>query len=312
MLRILGFQRWRIIHESKGYNERRETMNRVILSLKNIDKTYGKEQVLHNISFDIEQGEICGLIGENGAGKTTLMRILLGLIRADKGEIESVSQHKIGSIIESPALYPNLTGRQHLQYYKTRFGLKTDITKMLELVHLPEPSWDRKVKNYSLGMKQRLSIAIALLDNPELIILDEPVNGLDPQGISDLRKMILNLRDQLGVTFLISSHILSELEFITDKYIIMKKGKILNVMSSKELANDLSEKLFLKTSANQILKTFLKEEGIVHFEQEDYLVVPEKEKLMVILEYSVASNLVIQDIYIKKERFEDYYLRNII
>lgn len=117
-------------------------MNRVILSLKNIDKTYGKEQVLHNISFDIERGEICGLIGENGAGKTTLMRILLGLIRADKGEIKSVSQHKIGSIIESSALYPNLTGRQHLQYYKTRFGLKTDITKMLELVHLSEPSWD--------------------------------------------------------------------------------------------------------------------------------------------------------------------------
>ena len=283
-------------------------MNRVILSLKNIDKTYGKEQVLHNISFDIEQGEICGLIGENGAGKTTLMRILLGLIQSDKGEIKSVSQHKIGSIIESPALYPNLTGRQHLQYYKTRFGLKTDIIKMLELVRLPKTSWDRKVKNYSLGMKQRLSIAIALLDNPELIILDEPVNGLDPQGISDLRKMILNLRDQLGVTFLISSHILSELEFITDKYIIMKKGKILNVMSSKELANDLSEKLFLKTSANQILK----EEGIVHFEQDDYLVVPEKEKLMAILEYSVTSKLVIQDIYIKKERFEDYYLRNII
>ena len=286
-------------------------MNRVILSLKNIDKTYGKEQVLHNISFDIEQGEICGLIGENGAGKTTLMRILLGLIQADKGEIESVSQHKIGSIIESPALYPNLTGRQHLQYYKTRFGLKTDITKMLELVHLPEPSWDRKVKNYSLGMKQRLSIAIALLDNPELIILDEPVNGLDPQGISDLRKMILNLRDQLGVTFLISSHILSELEFITDKYIIMKKGKILNVISSQELANDLSEKIFLKTSDNQILKIFL-EKGIDHFEQDDYLVVTEKEKLMAILEYSVVSNLVIQDIYIKKERFEDYYLRNII
>lgn len=286
-------------------------MNRVILSIKNIDKTYGKEQVLHNISFDIEQGEICGLIGENGAGKTTLMRILLGLIRADKGEIRSVSQHKIGSIIESPALYPNLTGRQHLQYYKTRFGLKTDIVKMLELVRLPEPSWDRKVKNYSLGMKQRLSIAIALLDNPELIILDEPVNGLDPQGISDLRKMILNLRDQLGVTFLISSHILSELEFITDKYIIMKKGKILNVMSSKELANDLSEKLFLKTSDNQILKIFL-EKGIDHFEQDDYLVVTEKEKLMAILEYSVVSNLVIQDIYIKKERFEDYYLRNII
>ena len=286
-------------------------MNRVILSLKNIDKTYGKEQVLHNISFDIEQGEICGLIGENGAGKTTLMRILLGLIRADKGEIKSVSQHKIGSIIESPALYPNLTGRQHLQYYKTRFDLKTDITKMLELVHLPKPSWDRKVKNYSLGMKQRLSIAIALLDNPELIILDEPVNGLDPQGISDLRKMILNLRNQLGVTFLISSHILSELEFITDKYIIMKKGKILNVMSSKELANDLSEKIFLKTSDNQILKIFL-EKGIDYFEQDEYLVVTEKEKLMAILEYSVVSNLVIQDIYIKKERFEDYYLRNII
>ena len=286
-------------------------MNRVILSIKNIDKTYGKEQVLHNISFDIEQGEICGLIGENGAGKTTLMRILLGLIRVDKGEIRSVSQHKIGSIIESPALYPNLTGRQHLQYYKTRFGLKTDIVKMLELVRLPEPSWNRKVKNYSLGMKQRLSIAIALLDNPELIILDEPVNGLDPQGISDLRKMILNLRYQLGVTFLISSHILSELEFITDKYIIMKKGKILNVISSQELANDLSEKIFLKTSDNQILKIFL-EEGIDHFEQDDYLVVTEKEKLMAILEYSVVSNLVIQDIYIKKERFEDYYLRNII
>ena len=287
-------------------------MNRVILSLKNIDKTYGKEQVLHNISFNIEQGEICGLIGENGAGKTTLMRILLGLIRADKGEIESVSQHKIGSIIESPAVYPNLTGLQHLQYYKTRFGLKTDIIKMLELVRLPQTSWDRKVKNYSLGMKQRLSIAIALLDNPELIILDEPVNGLDPQGISDLRKMILNLRDQLGVTFLISSHILSELEFITDKYIIMKQGKILNVMSSQMLANNLSEKIFLKTSDNQILKMFLEKEGINNVEQDDYLVVAEKEKLMAILQYCVTSNLVILDIYIKKERFEDYYLRNII
>ena len=124
--------------------------------------------------------------------------------------------------------------------------------------------------------------------------------------------MILSLRDQLGVTFLISSHILSELEFITDKYIIMKKGKILNVTSSQMLANDLSEKIFLKTSDNQILKMFLEKEGIVHFEQDDYLVVTEKEKLMAILEYSIGSNLVIQDIYIKKERFEDYYLRNII
>lgn len=287
-------------------------MNNNIISIKNIEKSYGKSKVLQDISFTIQRGEICGLIGENGAGKTTLMRIILGLIRADKGEVEISPGNKIGSIIESPALYPNLTGRQHLQYYKMKFNLDTDIEELLRLVKLEPEAWDRKAKNYSLGMRQRLSIAIALLDDPQLIILDEPVNGLDPQGIAELRKLILYLRDERGVTFLISSHILSELEFLVDRYIIMKKGQLVDSVVASSISQYANEKVYIKTSNNSLLETILIELSITFSEKEDKLVIHNKQELTTILEQILALKLEIEDIYIKKETFEDYYLKHII
>lgn len=283
-----------------------------LLRVKNIVKSYGKIQILQGISFTIHKGEICGLIGENGAGKTTLKRIILGLIRANKGEVEISPGNKIGSIIESPALYPNLTGRQHLQYYKMKFNLDTDIEELLRLVKLEPEAWDRKSKNYSLGMKQRLSIAIALLDDPQLIILDEPVNGLDPQGIAELRKLILYLRDERGVTFLISSHILSELEFLVDRYLVMKKGKLVDSVMASSLSQYSSEKVFIKTNNNSLLGTSLMEESISFSEEENQLVIHKKQELMKVLEQILALNLEIEDIHIQKETFEDYYLKHII
>lgn len=284
----------------------------VILEIKDIEKSYGKSRVLQNISFTIQQGEICGLIGENGAGKTTLMRIILGLIRADKGEVNISSDNKIGSIIESPALYPNLTGRQHLQYYKMKFNLDTDVEDVLKLVQLEPEAWDRKAKNYSLGMRQRLSIAIALLDNPQLIILDEPVNGLDPQGIAELRKLILYLREERGVTFLISSHILSELEFLVDRYIVMKKGKLVDSVMESSLSRYATEKVFIKTTDNSLLKMQLAGLSIAFSEKDGSLIIPDKRELTKVLEQILTLNLEIEDIYIQKETFEDYYLEHII
>lgn len=288
------------------------TKEDVILEMKNIEKSYGKSTVLENISFTVQKGEICGLIGENGAGKTTLMRIILGLIQADKGEVSINPDYKIGSIIESPALYPNLTGQQHLQYYKMKFNLDTNVEEVLKLVQLEPEAWDRKAKNYSLGMRQRLSIAIALLDNPQLIILDEPVNGLDPQGIAELRKLILYLRDERGVTFLISSHILSELEFLVDRYIVMKKGKLVDSVMASSLSRYATEKVSIKTTDNSLLKTQLAGLSIAFSEKDGSLIIPDKRELTKVLEQILTLNLEIEDIYIQKETFEDYYLEHII
>src|SRR5687767_14574926 len=193
-------------------------------------------QTLHNINLLVERGSIYGFLGPNGSGKTTTLSLLLGLLKAQKGDIEMFGQHlhanreailsKIGSLIETPSLYGHLTARENLEVYRNTYGAsKARIEEVLEIVGLADTG-KKVAKKFSLGMKQRLSIALALLPNPELLILDEPSNGLDPAGIIELRALVKALNKEHGMTILISSHILSEVEKMVSHLGIIYKGRM--------------------------------------------------------------------------------------
>lgn len=216
-------------------------MNTKILEVQNVSKSIKRRKLLYDLSFDIEQGDICGFLGPNGAGKTTLIRMIMGLIKPSKGDIfilgHSITKNRnqalkrVGAIVETPIFFDYMTGRGNL---KNLIKLHPNISKLeqnrkveevLELVGLKDRG-DDKVATYSLGMKQRLGIAQALLGNPKVIILDEPANGLDPMGMKFLRETILDLRNKKGLTFLISSHLLDELQHICNKIIVINEGKL--------------------------------------------------------------------------------------
>ena len=216
-----------------------------VLEVRNLNKYFGKKQVLHDVSFDLEEGEILGFIGPNGAGKTTTIKLILGLQSISKGEVFingynvkkdfSKAIASVGSIVESPDLYMYLTGRQNLKlmssYYK---GItKEDIDRVIKLVGL-EHRIDDKVSKYSLGMRQRLGIAASLLHKPKLLILDEPTNGLDPEGIKEMRELLKNLAKK-KIAILISSHNLSELESFITTACVIQNGKVISTSSVKKL-----------------------------------------------------------------------------
>ncbi|MBU5227247.1 ATP-binding cassette domain-containing protein [Clostridium senegalense] len=215
------------------------------IEIKNVSKTFKKRRVIKNASFEILSSDICGFIGPNGAGKTTIMKMITGLISPDKGKIfvNGVDVNKdrekalfgIGAVLEIPVFFDYMSGRKNLQnlsrlnYGMTRKEQLEKVEEVLEIVGLKTKDDDRgddKVKTYSLGMKQRLGLAQTLLNNPSIVILDEPTNGLDPLGMKELRNLILKLRNEKGITFLISSHHLDELQKICNKYILIKDGDI--------------------------------------------------------------------------------------
>ena len=249
-----------------------------VLKTTNLSKHYGKVPAVDNVSLTIEKGDIYGIIGKNGAGKTTFMRLVTALAAPTDGEIElfgqtsteglASSRARIGCIIEKPALYPNLTAVQNLEYYRIQFGIPDEgiVQKSLELVKLQDAG-KKKYKNFSMGMKQRLGLALALLSSPDFLILDEPANGLDPVGIVEMRDLIKSLRDR-GITFLISSHILSELFQIADKYAIIHEGKLVKDITQAELQEECKRALALTVDdvpkAIVLLETTL---GIRHYKQ---------------------------------------------
>ena len=220
-------------------------MGQTVLNISGITKQYHKKAVLSDVNLTIKRGMIYGLIGENGAGKSTLMRVIMGLISADEGEIELFGEHdrkklqvarkKIGQSIEMPALYPELTAQQNMMIQAVQGGVGTTrIDELLALVNL-QLTGNKKAKNFSLGMKQRLAIAMTLVTNPEFLILDEPTNGLDPSGIVESREILRKLVRDYGMTVLISSHLLSELSEIATHYGILHQGKIIKELSKKQL-----------------------------------------------------------------------------
>lgn len=248
-----------------------------VVEVNNVYKKYKHKYALQDFSITINKGDIYGLIGVNGAGKSTLIKIVTGLTNPTKGTVKLFdkenklddSRKKIGSIIENPTFSPNMTAKQILQYYCIVKGLKDKELpeKLLKQVHL-EQATNQKFKEFSLGMKQRLGLAFALMDNPEFIILDEPTNGLDPVGILELRDIILKLNKE-GVTFLICSHILSELSQIATKYGIVHDGKFIREFASEELEEECKDAIVLTTSDTVNLTRFFAETNYKYSKIED-------------------------------------------
>lgn len=235
-------------------------MSDIAIRTQNLSKNYGDTKACDNISISVKKGSVYGLIGKNGAGKTTLMRLLLGLTKPKSGNMEMLgysqeeinkARAKTGFIIENPSFYENMTAYDNLMIRAKMIGLQDPISKIdqaLNKLNL-EGKGKNKVKNFSLGMKQNLGIASAILGEPELLILDEPVNGLDPIAIVNVREVLLDLVKK-GSTILISSHILGEIQKLCTCYGFILDGKLVKEVSEKELEdNDIDlEKLFVETA----------------------------------------------------------------
>ena len=230
-----------------------------IIETRNLTKRFGKQTAVNSLDMKIEKGKIYGLLGKNGAGKTTTMCMLLNLSKPTNGEIFFFGKHykqdpydvysKIGSIIETPGFYENLSAFDNLKVFAKLRGdyNKEDIEKALEIVSLTHAK-DKKFKNFSLGIKQRLGIAAAIMHNPEILILDEPINGLDPMGIKEIRKLLKNLSEVYGTTILISSHILSEIEAIADVIGVMDGGLLIEEVSMNQLHEKLNKHVKFEVS----------------------------------------------------------------
>ncbi|HFI0161056.1 TPA: ATP-binding cassette domain-containing protein [Streptococcus suis] len=282
-----------------------------LLSTQELSKQYGKQKAVQQVSLTINKGEICGLVGENGAGKTTLLRMLSGLISQTSGTINSSKDCRIGALIESPALQPNLSAIDNLRYMALQLNLKQADEKILEtlaIVGLEDIDPKKKSKDFSLGMRQRLAIALAILDDPDFLILDEPINGLDPVGIKEMRSIILNLRNQYGMTILISSHILSELEMVVDRYIIMHKGLIVKEFSKQELEQTLEEQLYLQTNNHPKTFTILEAQGIAYKIDKDYISLSSDTNVMSLIHLLINHEIEVKEIFKQQMSFEDYYL----
>jgi ABC-type multidrug transport system ATPase subunit len=242
-----------------------------IIEVTNLTKDFGKEiKAVDNLSFTVSAGQVYGFLGQNGAGKSTTIRMLLTLINPDSGDIElfgkNLRRHRkeilrqVGAIIERPDLYKYLTAVENLQIFAALSGVKLNKARLmgqLEKVGLAERA-NSKVKTYSQGMKQRLGIAVALVHDPELIILDEPMNGLDPQGIADVRNLILHLSRDLGKTVFISSHLLTEMEQVANSLLIIHKGRKMAEGRMQEMLNPGSSIVEIETSSAEELMKQLK------------------------------------------------------
>ena len=231
-------------------------MINLIVQTTGLNFSFDKQRTLHDVNLQVEKGSIYGFLGPNGAGKTTTLRLLLGLLKNQEGSIEIFGKDfaqnrieilkKIGSLIEQPSLYGHLTAKENLEVYRKIYGVdKSRIGEVLQLVDL-SATGNKKAKQFSLGMKQRLSIAVALLHKPSLLILDEPTNGLDPNGIIETRELIKRLNKEEGVTIIVSSHILAEIERMASHVGIIHNGRLLFQGTLPELQQMKMEQSFLQ------------------------------------------------------------------
>lgn len=291
-----------------------------ILETNNIEKKYGNYKVLNQFNMHIPKGAIYGLIGKNGAGKTTIIRIITGLQHQTNGlySLYGVSssnkqiideRKRIGAIIETPAIYSNMSAKDNLieQYKIIGMPSLDGINDLLELVGL-ENTGSKKAKYFSLGMKQRLSIAIALSSNPDFLILDEPINGLDPQGIIDIRELILKL-NRKGITILISSHYLDELSKIATHYGFVDNGMIVKEISANDLKQMMRKKTeIIVSNINEAVKYFELKNIAYEVANEKTINIYDKVNISkIVLELS-KKDCIIEEILEKEETLENYYM----
>ena len=301
-------------------------MEDIVLKTYNISKKYGNQVSNDKISITIKKGEIYGLIGKNGAGKTTLFRIITGLSHKSSGELEifgkseekdlNTARTMIGSLIESPAFYRNMTARENLEvsWLVRNIAGKECIDEVLELVGLADTN-KKKVKNFSLGMRQRLGIANALLGNPKLLILDEPINGLDPMGIVEIRELLKKINKEKDVTILISSHILGELSELATNYGIINNGKLVEEISLDELNEKCRQYIEVIVDNPAKASTILEKELLIT----DYEVL-ENNRIKIfsnldssgLINATLSKNkVVVQKINLKGENLEEYFINKV-
>ena len=301
-------------------------MKEVILKTYNITKKYGNQVAINNVNMTIKKGEIYGFIGQNGAGKTTLIRLITGLIHKTGGEIELLgatgenelnkSRTMVGSLIETPSFYTNMTARENLEVSRLVRNIpgKKCIDEVLELVGLKDVE-KKKVKNFSLGMRQRLGIANALMGNPKLLILDEPINGLDPMGIVEIRELLKKINKEKDMTILISSHILSELSELATTYGIISNGKLIEEITAEQLAEKCRQYIDLKVDDTSRAVTLLERElGISDYEvleDKKIKVFSNLENVGEVNSILSKSGVIVQSISIKGENLEEYFMNKI-
>jgi ABC-type multidrug transport system ATPase subunit len=261
----------------------------IILEVNNLSKTYKNFKAIDDISFQVNKGDIYGFLGPNGAGKSTTLRMILGLIKPNSGEIKLNGSfinfknkkylNNIGALIERPDFYKNLSAYQNLKilYSMSKLNNPKIIHDVLHEVDLFDRK-DDKVGSYSQGMKQRLGIAQTLLHNPQVIILDEPSNGLDPQGQADMRELILKINKDKGITVIISSHILAEIEKIANRMIVINKGQKIIEGDVGQLMSSESIKLSIKTTSNKEIENFFNSRDIVYDTNDDLYTISWLEK----------------------------------
>ena len=294
-----------------------------IIQVRNLTKNFKDIKAVNDLSFTVEGGQVYGFLGQNGAGKSTTIRMLLTLIKPSSGEIElfgmSLLKHRkeilrqVGAIIERPDLYKYLTAFENLRLFATMSGVKVtekELMDQLAMVGLAERAHS-KVKTYSQGMKQRLGIATALVHNPKLIILDEPTNGLDPQGIADVRNLILLLSKERGKTLLISSHLLSEIELIADSMIIIDKGKKLVEGKVNELFDPAETIVELQTTDDDATLEKLQNSTLnkfLHGRRNDCLLLKlHRNEVPVVMKELVQMDINVISFH-SKHSLEDYFL----
>ncbi len=293
-----------------------------ILETRALTKIYGKKAAVNNLNLRIKQGEIYGFIGKNGAGKTTAMKMMCSLAKPTNGEVLFKGMNpettlemrgRIGCLIETPGILPNMTAYENLKAKCLFMGVKEKgtVEKLLETVNLKDTG-TKKAGKFSLGMKQRLGIALALIGNPDILLLDEPINGLDPEGIAEIRELILRLNREHNITVFISSHILEELSKIATTYGIIHKGELIKELTHDELMTQCSESIVIKTTDSQLALPVLDKMGYTGYSAVDSETIEVRERLDSISALNaelVQNGISVSGIAEKKESVEDFFLR---
>ena len=292
-----------------------------ILTTDNLTKIYGDKRAADSISLHIKKGDVYGLIGRNGAGKTTILKMICGLARPSSGSMTflgksgaelSQEMQKIGSLIESPALFLKMTAHQNLKIKCILCGKNDDeyIKSLLSQVGL-ENVENKSVQNFSLGMKQRLGIALALVGDPEFIVLDEPINGLDPQGIAEMREIITKLSKEQGMTVIVSSHILDELAKVANSFGIINEGKLIDEFTSEELELRCGKHILLRTGDVEKTKNVLSDNGIrsyIALENGDIKITEAVEDTSKLIALLVGASVPVYELTWVQSTLEEYYL----
>ena len=290
-----------------------------ILEIKNVSKKIGKKQILKDITLEVKQGEIFGFVGPNGAGKTTLIKTMLGLYKQDSGSITingfniktefEKAMENIGAIIENPEMYDYLSGKDNLKIYKMIGNVSDEaLEEIIKTVKL-ENRINNKVKTYSLGMRQRLGLAQALISNPKLLILDEPTNGLDPIGIKELRELLKKISKEKNISVFVSSHILSEIELMCDRIAIIDGGSLIEIKDLKDKKQDAKDKVLFEVYDSKLASKYLNKQNYKNEILDNYIVLEiKKEEIPNINKLLVSNNINVFEIKKVKKTLEDEFI----